>query len=171
MSKGNKIRHGRCLLAVLLMLSTLFLAGCRSQSSADQSSDILPPTVSSVQAEPEYELWLASAAMLGLSLEYPDFELDGIYALSATSLAEKAESKGVYLRFRSGGADCAIHCVPLEGERSEEGSVDLSSKAAGFATFDLMEPAGFSLEGAIEFRPEQLKDTIARSELVSLYYH
>ena len=170
MNRKNKVPC-RSLLAALLILSMLGLSGCRRQPAEHPGSDILSSTETSVQTEPEYELWLASAALLGLSLEYPDFELDGIYALSATSLEEKAASKGVYLCFRSGGADHAIHCAPLEGERSTEGSVDLSSKATGFATFDPVELSELALDGAVEFRTEQLEDTIARSELVSLYYH
>ena len=170
MNRSNKIPC-RSLLAALLILSVLGSAGCRSQRTEHQGSDVMSSTEPSVQVEPEYELWLASAALLGLSLEYPDFELDGIYALSATSLEEKAASKGVYLCFRSGGTDRAIHCAPLEGERSTAGSVDLSSKVTGFATFDQVEPSELALEGAVEFQTEQLEDTIARSELVSLYYH
>lgn len=123
------------------------------------------------QVDAEYEKWLASAMVMGISMDYADFEIKGIYVPKATALADKAESEGVYVVFTSDGADYAICSRPIEDERSEEGTTDISSMTTGFATFDLVELSEVPADCAVQYSIDDLQETIAQSMLVSLYYH
>lgn len=119
----------------------------------------------------EYEKWLSAAVIVGVSVEYPDFEFGAIYTPSATTLDEKFTSEGVYILFTNNGTQMAIHAVALEKERTAAGTVDISSENAGFATFDIVEPASVDVNSMEQIRLEELNDYIAQSLLISLYTH
>lgn len=128
-----------------------------------------PPATIGQQAEAEYERWLAAALVVGVSMEYPDFIPDGIYTTSATAPADKFSSDGVYIVFTSGGAVMAIHSKPIPGERSEAGTMDLSSEAIGFATFDPVDSADIDFDSMDRIALEDLSELIAQSLLISIY--
>lgn len=129
-----------------------------------------PPTVVIVQrAEAEYEKWLSAAMIVCVSMEYPDFELEGVYAASATALEDKFSSDGAYILFSAGGERIAIHSKALEGERTEPGTMDISTEVIGFATFDRVDPASVDLKSMEELALDDLSELIAQSLLISIY--
>lgn len=142
-----------------------------SDESSTESSEESKPVELPQQVDAEYEKWLASAMVMGISMDYADFEIKGIYVPKATALNDKTESEGVYVVFTSGGSEYAIYSRPIEEERSEEGTTDLSSMTTGFATFDLVELTEVPAEYAVEYSIDDLQETIAQSMLVSVYYH
>jgi hypothetical protein len=123
------------------------------------------------QADAEYERWLAAAAVICVSIEYPDFQLEGIYASSSTALADKFSSDGVSILFVSGGQRMAIHANALEGERTEPGTRDISTEVIGYASFDSVDPQRIDTASMDQIHPEELEDLIAQSLLVSIYNH
>ncbi len=123
------------------------------------------------QADAEYERWLAAAAVICVSIEYPDFQLEGIYTASSTALADKFSSDGVSILFVSGGQRMAIHANALDGERTEPGTRDISTEVIGYATFDAVDPQGIDTASMEQIHPEELGDLIAQSLLVSIYNH
>lgn len=180
--KHSLITHAIC---VMLSLTFLLLSGCtketaKTESSPNDTSASEPPVIQAPPAQEvilenrvdaEYERWLASAMVLALSMEYPDFELTGIYAASATALDQRADSSGAYIFFRSGGTDMAVESLPLAAERTETGTRDISAMALGFASFDEVSPADVPLDTMTELTMEALEETLSQSLLVSLYYH
>ena len=129
------------------------------------------PTGIPQQKDAEYERWLAAAMVVCVSIEYPDFALEGIWAASATGLEEKYSSDGAYIAFTSGGERMVIHANALEHERTEKGTTDISTEVIGFATFDRLDPADFSAAALEEIKPEELSELISQSLLISIYNH
>ena len=107
------------------------------------------------QIEAEYEKWLASAVLIGISAEYPDFELDGIYTESNTKLESSGLSKGVYVLFRSGNTKYAVSSVPLENEREEAGTIDIRTANIEYASFYVVKVKSDSVEGFREYTMEE----------------
>lgn len=130
-----------------------------------------PPVVIVQKADAVYERWLAAALVVGVSMEYPDFIPDGIYAASATGLEEKFTSDGVYIVFMSGGSMMGIHAKPLQQERTEAGTKDISTHSIGFATFDQIDPASINVDSMERIELEDLGELIAQSLLISIYTH
>lgn len=129
------------------------------------------PTAPIPELDGSYEHWLSAAMVMAVSLEYPQFELVGVWAASATEISESAGSDGVFLLIRVNGREVLIHSRPLSGERSQTGTRDLYTAQLGFATFDEVERSSVDLSKLKEFRLEQLSDMIAQSLLVTLYSH
>ena len=145
-----------------------------TQPSEPYQTEVLetsPPVVIVQQADAEYERWLASALVVAVSMEYPDFIPDQIYSASSTSLEEKFRSDGVYIVFSSNGATKAIHSKPISGERSEAGTKDISSETIGFATFDFVDPSNINVDSMHRIALEDLGELIAQSLLISIYTH
>ena len=131
--------------------------------------DPQPPVDIVQQADADYEEWLSAAMIMCVSMEYPDFELDGIYAASSTSLEEKYSSDGAYIVFTAGGTKIAIHSIPIDNERSASGTVDISSEMVGYATFDKVDPASLDVSALEELTLDDLSELISQSLLVSIY--
>lgn len=129
------------------------------------------PTAPIADLEGSYEHWLSAAMVMAVSLEYPRFELVGIWAASATEISEAASSAGAYVLIRVGGQDVLIHSRPLKAERTQSGTRDLFTAQLGFATFDEVDPAKVDLSKLKEFSVEDISDMIAQSLLVTLYGH
>lgn len=139
----------------------------------EQNQQTIPqPTVVIVQrAEAEYEKWLAAAQIVCLSMEYPDFQLEGVYAASATSMEDKFSSDGAYIIFTSGGNRIAIHSKALDSERTIAGTIDISTEAIGYATFDKVDASSIDVSAMEELALEDLSELISQSLLVSIYTH
>lgn len=135
------------------------------------TSETQPPVVIVERKDAEYERWLAAAMLMGVSMEYPDFELTGIYISSETSIEDKMNSDGAYILFTSGGETMAVHSVPQNGERSAAGTRDLSTETLGFATFDSVDPESVDTASMTKLDIEDLSELIAQSLLVSVYIH
>ena len=129
------------------------------------------PIVIVERADAEYEKWLSAALVVCVSMEYPDFQIDGIYAASATSLDDKFTSDGAYIIFTSDGSQMAYHAKALEAERTEAGTVDISTEAIGFATFDSIDAASIDTSKTEPIALEDLDELISQSLLVSIYTH
>lgn len=128
----------------------------------------LPVTVPTAESA-DTERWLAAAAVVAVSMEYPDFELESIYLASATGLDDRLESKGVYITFKSGGESLCIHSVPIVAERTAAGTRDISSETVGFATFDCVSPSSVGISSMTEAELDDLGELISLSLLVSVY--
>ena len=102
-------------------------------------------------------------------MEYPDFQLEGVYAASATALEDKFASDGAYILFSSGGTRMAIHSSALEGERTAPGTMDISTEIIGYATFDQTDPASLNLSSMEQLALEDLSELISQSLLISIY--
>lgn len=139
----------------------------------EQNQQTIPqPTVVIVQrAEAEYEKWLAAAQIVCLSMEYPDFQLEGVYAASATSMEDKFSSDGAYIIFTSGGNRIAIHSKALDSERAAAGTIDISTEAIGYASFDKVDASSIDVSAMEELALEDLSELISQSLLVSIYTH
>ena len=123
------------------------------------------------QVTVEYEKWLASALVLGVSVEYPDFELVDICTETCKELTDSHSSKGVYILFKSDGTDMAVYGVPLEQERTASGTIDIGTMNMGLATFDVVDINQISKAECISYTMEDLEDTISQTMQLSLYYH
>ena len=123
------------------------------------------------RADATYEQWLAAGTVVALSMQYPDFELDGIYLTGETELSDKAESEGVYVVFTADGAQQAVHTSPLEEERTESGTIDLYTMDLGFAAFELVDAAAVDTASLQQVEIGDLEELISQSLLVSLYEH
>lgn len=133
--------------------------------------ETLPPQTMPQQTQADYENWLAAAMVVCVSMEYPDFQLEGIYATSVTSLEDKFSSDGVYIVFTSGGNRIAIHSAALDQERSTPGTKDISTETIGFASFDFVSPADLDLDILNNIPLDELSELISQSLLIRIYTH
>lgn len=151
------------------------------ESAKTSSSESTAPSASSTtetqgnetvqRVEAEYEKWLASALVIGVSIEYPEFELVGIYTETCTELQDSKLSKGVYVLFQNGGSDFAVYGMPLEEERTTPGAIDVGSMNMGLATFDVLDPDNIVVDGLRTYTMKDLEKTISQTMQLSLYYH
>jgi hypothetical protein len=140
------------------------------ETKAPQENVVPQPTVVIVQqADAEYEKWLAATMVMCVSMEYPDFELEAIYAASATALDNKFDSQGAYIVFTAGGNRICIHSKALEAERTAPGTKDISSETIGYATFDQLDPNSVDFSSFEKIDLEDLTELFAQSLLVSIY--
>ena len=86
-------------------------------------------------------------------------------------MEDKFSSDGAYIIFTSGGNRIAIHSVALEGERTDAGTVDISTEAIGYATFDKVDSDSVDVSAMEELALEDLTELISQSLLVSIYTH
>lgn len=140
------------------------------QTEPEQTRETVPPAVWNTIPDigGTYEQWLSAAMFMAVTLEYPEFELVGIYAASETEVADMAVSQGAYILLRADGQELLLHSVPLNGERTEAGTTDLYTAQLGFATFDVVENS-VDLSQLQELSLEDLGEMITYSVLVSLY--
>lgn len=138
----------------------------------EEQEIVTQPSVVIIQrADAEYEKWLAATLIVCVSMEYPDFELEGVYAASATGLEDKLNSDGSYIVFRSGGERLAIHAKALAGERTKSGTKDISTEVIGFASFDRVDAASIDFSSMEQLVLDDLSELISQSLLVSIYTH
>ena len=122
-------------------------------------------------ADADYEQWLAATMLVCVSMEYPDFQLEGIYTSSETTFEDKYSSDGAYIIFTSGGQKMAIHSVAISSERTAAGTTDISSQTLGYATFDVVNASGVNTSAMTEISAEDLETLIQQSLLISVYTH
>lgn len=133
--------------------------------------DTLPPEIWETVPEigVSYEQWLGAAMVTAVSMEYPDFEIYGIYAASETALENAEKSRGTYILFESEAQQILIQSRPLTGERSEPGTTDLYTPQLGFATYDKVDIHSVDLTGMEQLTLEELGELMDYSVLISLY--
>lgn len=118
--------------------------------------------------EEPYEDWLVSAMIIGVSMQYSDFEFLGIYTASETPVSDHGNSAGAYLIFNGDGQKLALKAVPLAGERGDRGTADLYVPAIGYATYELVDVASVPVATLKERKIEDLADLISASSQVSI---
>lgn len=133
--------------------------------------DVQIPETLPQQEEASYERWLSAGMVVGLSMNYPDFQLQGIYITGETALEDRMSSGGACILFTSGGEALALRSTPLEAERKTPGTIDLSSQTIGFATFDVTDASAVDTAGMTAVDVAELSELIAQSMLVSLYWN
>ena len=138
------------------------------QIATTEHSQTNTPPVPTLGDEDPYENWLASAMIIGISMQYSDFEFLGIYTASQTPVSAHDASKGAYVVFKGNGETLALQSVPLSAERSDRGTSDLYVPAIGYATYDLMDPNAIVLTGLTEVSLEALEELIIASSQVSI---
>lgn len=143
----------------------------RDSTAGAQGTDGAPVKTMPQLAEANYEQWLSAAMVVGLSMEYPDFELTGIYAASETALENKETSDGVYVFFTSGGESKVLYSIALEKERNESGTRDIYTNILGFASFDLVELESVDNSALKQILLDEIEELITQSMLVSIYTH
>lgn len=123
------------------------------------------------KADASYERWLAAGMVTAISMQYPDFSIEGIYLSGETELSDKFESAGAYVVFTADGEETAVQSMPLEAERTDAGTTDLYTRDLGFATFDVIDSSQIDTGSCEQIEMNDLTDLISQSLLVSLYEH
>lgn len=135
-----------------------------SVENVQQNDDPIP----TLGDEDPYEDWLASAMIIGISMQYSDYEFLGIYTASETPVAAHDSSAGAYVIFMGDGEKRALKAVPLDGERPDRGTADLYVPAIGYATYELIDPNSVPVNSLKERKIEDLATLISASTQVSI---
>ncbi len=137
-----------------------------------QPEDVTTPTREPVEVvqrmDSSYEKFLAAGVLLGLSMQYPDFQLEELCFKEEHDFEDKMESGGVYAFFQSGGESLCIHAKPLAETRTEKGTCDLQETTLGYATFDLVNVRVSDLTGYISVMDEDLTEQINQLYLLTI---
>lgn len=104
---------------------------------------------------------LAALTIYGLSLEYPDFEIESVYT------AAQSED-GIYAVFASGGIDYIAHVYAIADERTGSGTRDLYAPEVGYAAFDLIDALP---DGLTEMETERYVAALERISMPTVYSH
>lgn len=178
----NRLRLLSLLMAMLLLsaCAAMPLETDNSANGASHASDGVPEAELSsqegsiAQPKPEkgksYEEHLGALTLFALSIEYPDFSLNGIYTDTEVAIANKENSNGIYVLFDSMGEEVCAHVYPIAQERTETGTMDLYAAELGFAAFDLMEEPP-ATEELTPLQKEVFSVLLADLNAVSLYSH
>lgn len=116
------------------------VAGNNEADDPAQNEDNAPGEHINQTPEPgkSYEEYLSALCLFALSMEYPDFQFQGVYTSSAVTIMNKASSQGIYVFFDSMGESYCVCAYPLEAERTESGSLDVFANELGYAAFDIL---------------------------------
>lgn len=138
-----------------------------SDDSNDSQIDFEIPDL----AEGSYEQWLAAGMVTGISMYYfeHEFDIKSIYIASETDLNSPENSKGAYVVFTVDGEEKVLQSLPLEGERSDKGTVDLYARNFGYATFDEVKVTDGELKKCTEIKFEDLEIYISQLLLPTIY--
>lgn len=143
-----------------------------NESVETKPEDVTEPTevglIVTQLTEDCYERLLAAGVLIGLSMNYPDFELEELCYKEETSLSDKMSSDGVYAFFQSGGESLCIHAAPLSGPRSEQGTCDLQETTLGYASFDRCYMSYSELEGYVSLMDQDLSQQINQLYLLTI---
>ncbi len=166
-------------LIVLLLLAAVAIGAIAavsrmggSEPQEEESEQVVeqPGSMQLVEREDaSYEEWLAAGMVLGISMQYTDFTVDGIYLTGETALADGQSSQGAYVLFTAEGEARAIVSTPLEAERTDAGTRDLYTRDLGFATFDEIDPASVDTASCRQVTMEDLETVISQTILPTVY--
>lgn len=116
-----------------------------------------------------YEEWLATGMVVAVSLQYTDFEIKEVYLASSTEVKDKNKSKGAYVLYEAEGKEKLAHSLPLDGERTKKGTMDLHTTYLGFSTFDEVSKKKVDLKKLKKMDLDMVNDLMPESMTVSLY--
>lgn len=128
-----------------------------------------PVTTPQQRADGSYEQWLAAAGIFGVTMEYPEFQLLGIYAPGQTPVENRQSSAGVYIHILFEDQPLLIHCAPLSAERSAKGTTDIYTRELGYNTFDLVDASAVALDTMPQLQMQELEIYFEQTILPSLY--
>lgn len=134
----------------------------------EEESTVQDNTVPTIPVSDPYEERLAASMVVGISMQYMDFEFVGIYAASETTVDDHLGSAGAYVIFRAEGRELALRSLPIEAERQEKGTADLYLPSIGYATYDLVDPNSVNTSAMRELQLEDLEEMIMQATLVSI---
>lgn len=163
------------LIALVALLAVLVIKdmGKKGTDTTESSVEEQAPEAKYVEydrVDAPYEHWLAAAVVTGISMDYPDFELEGIYAAGETELEQAGSSEGVYVIFTSNGERKGIRAVHLDGPRTAEaGTKDITSDVIGYASYEEVSPDSMDVSGYQTVEIEDLNTLIGQSERVTVY--
>lgn len=110
-------------------------------AGADNQTGPAPQYTEQVRAEAPYEHWLAAAVLTGISMNSPEFQLEGIYIASETDAGSPMDSQGVYVTYTADGTERCVYSRPLRQGRTEEpGTRDIEVGGFGMATYEEVSP-------------------------------
>lgn len=158
------------LIAVIVLVTFLAIWLIAIKDNGSGNGTEATETTEKEEGDP-YERWLSAAAIISLTMQEEGFEVQGTYYHSTNSVKNKAQSEGVYLFYTIEGEMYCRYVKPLEAERTEPGTMDLSTKALGFATYDLVDATMVDVTGWTKETVEDLTELIKQSMLVSIYEH
>ncbi len=138
--------------------------GADSGDTPTQNTNPIP----TLGDEDPYEDWLAAAMIVGISMQYSDYEFLGIYTASETPISAHDSSAGAYVIFNGDGEKLALKCVPISAERADRGTADLYVPAIGYATYELVEASSVPVNSLKERKLEDLVDMISASAQVTI---
>lgn len=117
----------------------------------------------------DYEKKLAALVLFALSMDYPDFRLEGIYMNSSAIDAEKQSDRGVYAVVDNGGNRFVFSAFPIDGERSEAGTTDLYANELGYASFTMT--SDVLTEGMTLLEPAEYSQFLSELSGISILQH
>ncbi len=101
-------------------------------SETQEPAQTQPPTELpepvTVEVDP---VQLAALSLYALSMEFPDFELQGFYS-------NGSRTDGIYAMFVSNGENLTAHIYPIGNERNTPGTMDIYATEVGYAAFDFV---------------------------------
>lgn len=142
----------------------------QSDSSGPSAQESNAAQTQKPEEEKTYEEHLGALTLFALSMEYPDFSLQGTYTATAVTIANKEASDGIYVLFESMGEKFCVHVYPIAQERTEVGTLDLFAAELGFAAFDLLEEAP-KTEGLTALEAQSFSQLLSDLNSVSVYGH
>lgn len=119
--------------------------------------------------EASYERWLAAAMLIGISLRDVDFEIEEIFTSTETTLNDRMNSEGVYIKYLSVGEKKCIYSRPLETENKEPGQLNLFTQDLGFSSFEYIDGESINSENYTQIDMDSLNKLIEQSVQVSIY--
>ncbi len=130
-------------LAITLVLAAVLIAAVFYFRNAQQDTD--PTGTSAVVTGTSYEKWLAAHEYTLVYLLYQPTVEPEFYLASETAMEYKSYSGGVYIRLTLEDRVVLLESKPLEAERTEPGTKDVSAPMIGYATFDEVDPKSVDL--------------------------
>lgn len=176
----KKTRKRVIVILVIILIVLVALAAVLFVRRMGKTEDSVPDTkveeqapeakyVEYERADAPYEHWLAAAVVTGISMDYPDFELEGIYATGETELEQCSNSEGIYVIFASSGEKKCIYAAPLDAARTETGTKDIASDVIGYASYEEVSVDSMDVSRYQGIEIEDLDTLIGQSEQVTVY--
>ena len=156
-----------------------------SEKSSDKPSEVTPDEPSEkesdsgetsekptepVELAESYELRASATAVMMLMLQDPTLQVKKILLPAVLTLPEAPGKEGVWLLTSGLDGEKAYHITPLQAQRKEKGSMDISETKLGLAALDPIEVSKLPT-GKKEADPAALKEAMQQLSMPTLYEH
>lgn len=152
-----------CVIAVALIATVFYFR------NAGQNAD--PTGTSAVVTGTSYEKWLAAHEYTLVYLVYQPTVEPEFYLASETAMEYKSYSGGVYIRLTLEDRVVLLESKPLDAERTEKGTRDVSAPMIGYATFDEVDPKSVDLSKMEKLSFDELSELTDEVLLPALSEH